>query len=172
MKLVNFKTTLMLVALVWLALVGCSDSRISSDADIANREVLLEDGIYPVIETPTGEAGIVELAKVPVASDTTPENVHVIGRPLLRFRQVSNPDFKFDAGQCTQITLENSDELEAHTRTHVGSLVAVVIDGRVITSHRIREAIETDEFQITFCIEGAGDHLHEHLEELRFAAGT
>ena len=170
MKLFTPKSTVMLVALVWLALVGCSASSISSEVDIA--EVLLADGIYAVIETPTGEAGIVELAKVPLASDPTPENVYVIGQPLLRFRQVSNPDFKFDAGQCTQITLENSDELKAYTRTHVGSLVSVVIDGRVITSHTIREPLEEDEFQITFCIEGAGDHLHEHLEELRFAAGT
>ena len=153
----NIKTVLMLVA--WLSLMGCSSA--------------LEDGVYPVIEpdeTPKGE--IVELARVPVTSDTTPENVHIIGQPLVRFQNVSHLDFTFKENEYTRITMENSDELREYTQTHVGSLVAVVIDGRVITSHKIREAIETDEFQITFCIEGAGDHLHEHLKEVKFAAGT
>ena len=172
MKLVSLKTTLMLVALVWLALVGCSDGRISSDADIANREVPLEDGIYPVIETPTGEAGIVELARVPLASDPTPENVYVMAQPVLRFQNASNPDFTFKENECTRIVMESNDEIEAYTRTHVGSRLAIVIDGKVISSHKIREALTTPTFQITFCIEGAGDHVHEHLKEVRFAAGT
>jgi len=161
MSIITPKTALMLVAFVWLSLVGCSS------------DVALEDGLYPVVgPDETLEAQVVELARVPLASAPNPENVHVMAQPLLRFRQVSNPDFTFDEGQCTRISIENSDELKAYTRTHVGSQVAMVIGGKVITAHKIREAIETDEISITFCIEGAGDHLHEHLKEIKFAAGT
>ena len=74
-------------------------------------------------------------------------------------------EFKLDENdECTQVELENTDALKAFSRDHVGSRLAVVIDGKVTTHHKIREPIETDKIMVTFCTEGGGDHLHKHLK--------
>ena len=45
-----------------------------------------------------------------------------------------------------------------------------MIATKVITKHKIREAIETDKIRITCCTVGGGDHLHKHLKELKLAS--
>ena len=114
----------------------------------------------------------VELTSIPVAGseDSAPEKIRVIPRPLLRFQKLSHFDFTFEKNECTEIGFQNTDELKAYTRDHVGSRLAVVIDNKVISHHKIREAIETDEIRITCCTVGGGDHLHKHLKELKLAS--
>jgi hypothetical protein len=194
MKHVNDQTVLLLVVLVCLWAVGCSDrgdattaannaQPAASDRTELNEEtearVLLEDGVYPVVLTieasPKGdpEIQIVELANVPVegSGDAAPDKIRVICRPLLRFRTVPQFDFTFEKNECTEIGFQNTDELKAYTRDHVGSRLAVVIDNKVISSHKIREALETDQVRITCCTVGGGDHLHEHLKKLKANKG-
>jgi len=182
MKRVLHQTILTLVALVSVFGIGCSDPNDETPAANGRAEsneprealVLLEDGVYPVVlgdETlPMGnsEVKIVELDNVPVEGNAEPfpDKIRVIPRPLVRFRNVPQFDFKFEKNECTEVGFENTDELKAYTRDHVGSRLAVVIDNKVITSHKIREAIETDQIRITCCTVGGGDHLHKHLKEL------
>ena len=104
--------------------------------------------------------------------NTIPDKVRVMSRPLLRFRDVSDFDFKFEKNECTEIAFRNSDELKAYTRDHIGSRLAIVIDNRVISHHKIREAIEADEVRITCCTTGGGDHLHKHLTELKLTSAS
>lgn len=188
MKHVKYQTILTLVVLVCLSAVGCSNTSNEKTAasvltelneEIQTR-VVLEDGVYPVVLTgetaPKGdhEIKIVELDSVPVdgSADSSPDKIQVIACPLLLFRNLSHFDFTFEENECTGIGFENSDELRAYTRDHVGSRLAVVIDNKVITHHKIREAIEADQVRISFCTVGCGDLLHRHLKELKLAADS
>jgi SecDF, P1 head subdomain len=186
MKHLNAQTIFALVALVCLSVVGCSDRNNLKPAANARTElveegkarVVLADGVYPVVVADEGmpkgdpEMKVVELINVPVegSEEPTPEKIRVIARPLLRFGKVSHFDFTFAKNECTEIGFQNTDELKAYTRDHVGSRLAVVIDNKVISHHKIREAIESDEVRITCCTVGGGDHLHKHLKELKFAS--
>ena len=189
MKRANGPVLLAFVGFVWLWAAGCSGA---NDATPMPRAVArsglqevhppvgLADGVYPVAPTdgapPTDEPGIeaVELVNVPVdgGGDTTPEKIRVMSRPLLRLRDVSHFDFKFENNECTEIAFRNSDELKAYTRDHVGSRLAIVMDNRVISHHKIREAIEADQVRITCCTTGGGDHLHKHLTELKLTSAS
>jgi preprotein translocase subunit SecD len=186
MKHFNAKTIFALVALVCVSAVGCSNTNNAKPAANARTKVVeerqarvvLADGVYPVVvaeeAVPKGDSEIkvVELINVPVegSEEPTPEKIRVVARPLLRFQKLSHFDFTFAKNECTEIGFQNTDELKAYTRDHIGSRLAVVIDNKVISHHKIREAIESDEVRITCCTVGGGDHLHKHLKELKFAS--
>lgn len=188
MKHFNAQTIFTLVALVCLSAVRCSDTNNKQPAanartkldDEAQARVVVEDGVYPVVLTneavPNGdpEIKVVELINVPVegSGDSTADKMRVIPRPLLRFGKVSHFDFTFAKNDCTAVGFQNTDELKAYTRDHVGSRLAVVIDNKVISHHKIREAIEADEVRITCCTVGGGDHLHKHLKELKLTSNA
>ena len=188
MKHFNAQTIFTLVALVCLSVVGClgtnkeksaANARTELDKEAQTR-VVLEDGVYPIVlpaeAMPKGDAEIkvVELINVPVegSGDSTTDKIQVIPRPLLRFRELSHFDFTFKKNECTEIGFQNTDELKAYTRDHVGSRLAVVIDNKVISHHKIREAIESNEVRITCCTIGGGDHLHKHLKALMLASNA
>jgi hypothetical protein len=184
----NTQTIFALLALVCLSAVGCSVTNIDKPAANARTElnggsptrVVLEDGVYPVVlgDAATGkgdpEMKVVELDNVPVegSEDSTAEKIRVIPRPLLRFGNVAHFDFTFEKNECTEIGFHNTDELKAYTRDHVGSRLAVVIDNKVISHHKIREPIRANEVRITCCTVGGGDHLHKHLKELKLRSNT
>jgi preprotein translocase subunit SecD len=186
MKHFHAQTVYALVALVCLSAASCSDpNKVKSAANArteldneAQARVVLEDGVYPVVlaaeAAPTGdpEIEVVELTSVPVegSGDSTAEKIRVIPRPLLGFRKLSHFDFTFKKNECTEIGFQNTDELKAYTRDHIGSRLAVVIENKVISHHKIREAIESDEVRITCCTVGGGDHLHKHLKALMLAS--
>jgi hypothetical protein len=183
MKRFNTQTIFLLAALVYLSTLGCWAPNEESAANAQTEghpRVVLEDGVYPVVladkAMPTGdrEIQVVELINVPVegSGDSAPDKIRVIPRPLVRFRGVSHFDFTFDKKQCTEVGFQNSDELKAYTRDHVGSRLAVVIGNKVISHHKIREAIEADKVRITCCTVGGGDHLHKHLKELKLASNA
>ena len=188
MKHFNAQAIFTLVALMCLSAVGCSNTNNEKPAanarttldKKAQTRVVLEDGVYPVVladeAMPEGgpEIKVVELINVPVegSGDSTPDKIRVIPRPLLRFRNLSHFDFTFEKNQCTEVGFQNTDELKAYTRDHVGSRLAVVIGNKVISHHKIRETIEADEVRITCCTVGGGDHLHKYLKELKLASSA
>jgi len=188
MRRFNAQAISALVILVCLSAVGCSDTNHEKPAASAQTKfdnttqasIVLEDGVYPVVLGDEGipkrdpEIKVVELINAPVeaSEDATPEKIRVIPRPLLRFGNLSHFDFTFAKNQCTEIGFQNTDELKVYTRDHVGSRLAVVVDNKVISHHKIREAIEADEVRITCCTAGGGDHLHKHLKELKLASNA
>jgi preprotein translocase subunit SecD len=188
MKNFNAQTIVTLVALVCFSAVSCSNTNNDQPAANARTEldeeaqirVVLEDGVYPVVladqARPKGDPvnQVVELINVPVegSGDSTADKIRVISRPLLRFRKVTHFDFTFEKNECREVGFQNTDELKAYTRDHVGSRLAVVIDNKVISHHKIREAIDADEVRITCCTVGGGDHLHKHLMELKLASNA
>jgi hypothetical protein len=191
MKPVLHRPALLFVALAFVFGLGCSDRNVETpvangraesyeprEAPVLSEDgeapVLLEDGVYPVVPDDEAEATsesefkTVELENVPVEGSTAPysDAIRVVNRPLVLFRNEPHFSFKFAKNECTEIGFANTDELRAYTRDHVGSRLAVVIDNKVITKHKIREVIESDKIRITCCTVGGGDHLHKHLTKL------
>jgi hypothetical protein len=186
MTLFNHHIAVLLIAVMCHPILGCSPANDeqpvatgqTESKELSRARVLLDDGVYPVLlgdeALPKRDPGIKirELVSLPVkgSGNSGPEKIRVIDQPLLHFRDVSQFDFAFEKNECTEVGFQNTDELKAYTRDHVGSRLAVVIDNRVISHHKIREPIETNQVRITCCTVGGGDHLHLHLKELKRAS--
>ena len=127
----------LLLAFACLVLSSCSITNTAHN----DGAVSLDDGLYPVQKREdkrvSGGARVVELVEVPAkdSADATLQTVLVVDKPVLRFREVAHHEFKFDKNnECTQIELENTDSLKAFTRNHIGARLAVVVDGKVVSS--------------------------------------
>jgi preprotein translocase subunit SecD len=186
MKRSNAEMVALLVGVGCCLVAACSRSASEKPAAhtepqlvvAAESRAMLDDGVYPIVladkAMPESDRGLptVELINIPIegSEHSTPEKIRVLSRPLLRFRNLSHFDFTFEKNECTQIGFQNSDDLKAYTRDHVGYRLAVVVGNRVISHHKIREPIEADKIQITCCSVGGGDHLHKHLKEIKLAS--
>lgn len=175
-----------IVVLSALGSLGCSPRHPEQPAATKSAQaesdapapLVLEDGVYPVILADTvlpeewEEAPVVELTNVPVegSEESTVETVIIFPRPLLRFETNADFSFTFAENECQEIGFRNTEELKVYTRDHVGSRLAVVVDNRVISHHKIREPLESDQVRITCCTVGGGDHLHRHLMTLQQAS--
>ncbi len=58
---------------------------------------------------------------------------------------------------------EHVKTLEEFTRTHLGGTVAIVIDGEIITMHKVRTVIQDGRAQITRCADDACETLRLRL---------
>ena len=146
----------------------------SVDPKAETAATLLDDGVYLVM-APAPEAaegatalapGVVELETVPL-KDEPVETMQVSTTPVVRLREMHVNGVHFDeTNACELITFKNNEKFKLFTRGHVGSRLAVVIGGKVVSSHKVRVPLEDEEFQISFCTEGGGDHLYRHLREV------
>ena len=154
----------------WLV-SGCG----SVDAKPETEKVSLEDGLYVVVP-PAGDSTspratsptqrVVELETVPV-KDEPLESMRVSTQPIVRLREMQVRGVGLDeANACDQITFKNDERLKVFSRENVGARLAVVIAGKIVSSHKIRVPLEDEEFQVTFCTEGGGDHLYRHLRDV------
>lgn len=171
-----------LAGLLGFLMLGCFDAEKkwsvtkseNGSSELTQASTTLADGVYPAIwgdnpvENDDPGLTIVELENVPVQGETSPPaTIRVVDRPLLQFRHVPKFDFTFEENECTRIGFANTQTLKAYSKEHIGTRLAVVIDNRVISVHKIREAIESDQVQITCCTVGGGDHLHSYLKQLK-----
>lgn len=62
-----------------------------------------------------------------------------------------------------RLTPENVKRLETFTRAHLGGTIAIVIDGEIITMHKVRSVIEDGRVQITRCQDNACQVLRTKL---------
>ncbi len=58
---------------------------------------------------------------------------------------------------------EHVKPLEEFTRTHLGGTVAIVIDGEIVTMHKVRTVIRDGEAQVTRCTDNACETLRLKL---------
>jgi preprotein translocase subunit SecD len=164
------RITWVLLGLTWLA----SSCR-SVDPKAETAATSLDDGVYPVVtpaDAGTSEGasaltrGVVELKTVPV-KDEPVESILVLANPVVRLREMHVTGAQLDeTNSCQLITFKNDERLKRFSREHVGSRLAVVIGGKVVSSHKVRVPLEGEEFQISFCTEGGGDHLYKHLRQV------
>jgi hypothetical protein len=160
------------VCCLWLAAIGLAApgcrGPVTAERPSASTA---EDGVYRIVPrdsgateaSAAGEGRLIELETVPMPEEE-PELVLLAGEPLLRFRDLPSCEYEQDSREgCTRIFFRNTEGFRAFTRDHVGTRVANVIGGRVISCHKIRAPIETDEVAVSFCTPGGGDHVLRHL---------
>jgi preprotein translocase subunit SecD len=63
------------------------------------------------------------------------------------------------------LTKEASEKLKSFTENHVMNHVAIVVDGEVLTMHKIKEPITSGQLQITRCNDNACQRLYVTLKD-------
>ncbi len=63
------------------------------------------------------------------------------------------------------LTKEASEKLKSFTTNHVMNRVALVVDGEVLTMHKIREPITSGQLQISRCNDNACERLYVTLKD-------
>ncbi len=131
----------------------------------------LENGAYAVLrEAPTArEAGAEGGSEVVLAYDRRKYSGAPPNEPLSYVSLATNdyvplviegrPEMKSDGQGKSVLTVslarKNVKRAEAFTRAHLGGRMAIVIDGEIVTLHKIRSVITDGRVQITRCTDNA-----------------
>ncbi len=79
------------------------------------------------------------------------------------------PEMKSDGEGKSVLTVclakKNAQRAEAFTRAHLGGRIAMVIDGEIVTLHKIRSVITDGKVQITRCTDDACEVLRAKLSK-------
>ena len=162
-------TSLTLLLLLTFTCEGCVSTRASGAAAAAIDSVSppLQNGIYAVLKeasAPTTAPGE-DISRVVLAYDRRKYGLSPQSEPLTYVTVDRNgfvpliiegtPTIRKDASGRSMLTVSLAHEqaklLEAFTRTHLGGRIATVIDGEIITLHKIRSVIVGGEVQMTRC---------------------
>jgi hypothetical protein len=91
--------------------------------------------------------------------DQPPRYVALDASPFVPLVLAGTPDTRRDDRGWTllNVTLapQHVKTLEHFTRDHLGGVVAVVIDGEIVTTHKVRTVIEDGKVQVTRCFDEA-----------------
>ena len=172
-------TTLVLV----FAICGCIRSQAQStnqvNVAVSPEAHPLKNGVYSVLrEEPTPQAAQVE--GVPQAvlaydrrkySDAPPNEplayVAIDRRDYVPLIIEGTPEMKRDGQGKSVLTVslarKNAESAEAFTRAHLGGRVAIVVDGEIVTLHKIRSVITGGRVQITRCTDNACEVIRSKL---------
>jgi hypothetical protein len=120
---------------------------------------------------PTGRTFFHDRRKIDPTTDAAPTYVTIDAAdfvPLILERRpeaVTQPDGRIRL----QIALarEQVEPLAAFTRKHVGGRAAVVLDGQIITVHKVRTVIDDGHLQISRCTDRACERIYAKLVEDR-----
>ena len=78
-----------------------------------------------------------------------------------------NPEMKSDGQGKSILTVslsgKNVQRAEAFTRAHIGGRIAMVVDGEIVTLHKIRSVITDGKLQITRCTDDACEVIRSKL---------
>jgi len=166
-----------------LALCGCrsphagSTSQAPAAASPTARP--LENGAYAILrEAPTAqEAGGAGIAPIVLAYDrrkysaAPPDEplsyVAIDPRDYVPLIIEGTPQMKTD-GQgksvlTVSLTRKNAKRAEAFTRAHLNGRIAMVVDGEIVTLHKIRSVITDGKVQITRCADNACEVIRSKL---------
>lgn len=164
-----------------LIVTACQDGSHRGEAgqtDGPGRSKGLSDGVYAVLQ----EAASPESARV----DAPGSIVLVYDRKYSDSDKGTPPEYlAIDTGSFVPMILEGSPvarkddrgftllsvtlardqvkPLEEFTRTHLGGRVAIILDGEVVSMHKVRSVIEGGKLQITRCGDNACDVLFSKL---------
>ncbi len=141
----------------------------------------LEDGIYLIRgEHPVGEAAspAVKADETEITDDyffleekpTDPPRVFVVGKkPEVPLILDSEPGKGSDASGKPllhiSIAPEQVEPLKKFTGSHIMSRIAIILQGKVVTMHKIRAEITDGKVQITRCTDNACERLFIELKK-------
>ncbi len=167
----------MLLALIFPRFVSIAGEELRQGTDRCSSQ-LLHNGIYAVLQ----EASTPEKAQCPgLASrilrydkkytDSGPDEpvkyVAIDTSSYVPLILEGTPDTKKDDKGMTvllgTIRKEHEKTLENFTRAHLGGEIATVVDGEIVTLHKVRSVIMGGKFQITRCTDNACEVLKDKL---------
>jgi preprotein translocase subunit SecD len=141
----------------------------------------LENGAYAVLgEAPTPQAaGALGVSQVVLAYDRRTYSGAAPDEPLTYVALdpkdyvplviEGGPELKTDGQGKSVLTVslvrQNVNRAEAFTRAHLGSRMAMVIDGEIVTLHKVRSVISDGKMQITRCTDNACEVLRSKLSK-------
>ena len=77
------------------------------------------------------------------------------------------PQMKSDGEGKSVLTVslarKNAEQAQAFTRAHLGGRIAMVVDGEIVTLHKIRSVIQGGKMQITRCTDNACEVIRSKL---------
>ena len=77
------------------------------------------------------------------------------------------PEMKSDGQGKSVLTVslarKNAERMEAFTRAHLGGRIAMVVDGEIVTLHKIRSVVTGGKLQITRCTDNACEVIRSKL---------
>jgi preprotein translocase subunit SecD len=98
----------------------------------------------------------------------TPRYLVVRVRPDVMLHVEGEPKAVKEGGEVTRVLLtlqpRAAKALERLTTDRVGKQVAIVLDGEVVSAHKVREAIKGGQVQITSCDPGGAKHVLDKLQ--------
>jgi len=165
------------------ATCGCKSSHAGSTSPVHGmvRPVgyALDNGAYAILrEAPTPqEARVQRVPQVVLAydrrkySDATPNEplayVAIDPRDYVPLIIEGTPEMKTDGQGKSVLTVSlarnNVERAEAFTRAHLGGRIAMVVDGEIVTLHKIRSVITDGRVQITRCTDNACEVIRSKL---------
>ena len=172
---------LLVVGTLCLGFVACSSNRTAETAAKSPAQKrALRDGFYAVLGTASTQdsaravdprAAIVVYDRVytDVVETVPPEYVAIDTTSFIPLALSAPPEAKKDDRGWTLLSVSLSKEqvkpLEEFTRARLGGRVAILLDGEVISMHKIRSVITEGKVQITRCGDNACDVLLSKLTD-------
>lgn len=155
-------------------LVGCqsSEGRKASPNKLADgvyavqRDSLNDGDLLPIKD---GEVLAVHDHRYLKQGDSQPQRYLVVhSAPEVALALASAPTSVKEGDDGLRIFLklqpEAASALERLTQAHLGKQIAIVINGEVVTMHKVREVIKGGDVQITSCAPGAAEYLLGQLQ--------
>jgi len=147
-------------------------------ASTAPAQQRLSNGLYAVLaESPTREGlaaptrpHVVLVDDGRFTGDTSPPRWLALGTEgfvplILEGEPHTEPDGRGHALLAVTLARQHKKTLESFTRDHLGGRAAIVLDGEVVTVHKIKTVIDGGRMQITRCEDNACVMLRSKLVE-------
>ena len=164
------------------AICGCKSPHAGSAnqalAALSPAAQRLENGAYLILrEAPTQQEARAAGSQAVLAydrrkySDAPPEEpltyVAIDPKDYVPLIIEGAPEMKSDGQGKSVLTVslarKNAERAEAITRAHLGGRIAMVVDGEIVTLHKIRSVITGGKLQITRCADNACEVIRSKL---------
>ena len=164
------------------AICGCTSppagSANQAPAALSPAAQRLENGVYLILcEAPTQQEARAAGSQAVLAydrrkySDAPPEEpltyVAIDPKDYVPLIIEGAPEMKSDGQGKSVLTVslarKNAERAEAITRAHLGGRIAMVVDGEIVTLHKIRSVITGGKLQITRCADNACEVIRSKL---------
>jgi preprotein translocase subunit SecD len=158
--------------------VGCHAPGLIQDKQLESPKKI-PSGVYEVLRDSLKENELLPLAAGEVMAvnryrflkdgeKESPRYVVIRSAPDVELTLAEEPKADMDGDDVVRILLKLQPKaataLERLTTDRAGKQIAIVLDGEIVTMHKIRAAIKGGEVQITSCAEGGAKYLLQKLQ--------
>ena len=182
-KQIALSSALTTALVLMFAICGCKRPHAQATNQVpaagSPKESPLENGAYSVLrEAPTPQDARVEGVPHAVLSYDRRKYSHAPPNEPLTYVAIDRrdyvpliiegtPELKPDGQGKSVLTVslsrKNAERVESFTREHLGGRIAMVVDGEIVTLHKIRSVITGGKVQITRCTDNACEVIRSKL---------